>query len=42
MSYFTTIETFLAVPLNCSDGEIRKIGFLLQIIDRKPLLDSFR
>ncbi len=34
MSYFTTLETFFVVPLNTSDGEIRKIHFLLDILEK--------
>ena len=34
MSCFTTIETFFVVPLNCSDGEIQKINFLLQFLEK--------
>ena len=34
MSYFTTSELFFVVPLDVSDGEIQKIDFLLQILEK--------
>ena len=34
MSYFTSLETFFVVPLNCSDEEIQKIDFLLMILEK--------
>lgn len=34
MSYFTTSETFFVVPLDVRDGEIQKIEFLLQILEK--------
>ncbi len=42
MSYFTSIETFFVVPLDMSDEEIRKINFLLQILERSGVGDLIK
>ncbi len=34
MSYFNTNETFFVIPLNSSDGEIRKINCLFDILEK--------
>ena len=43
MSYFTTTETFFVVPLDVCDGEIKKIEFLLSILEKsgvEPLIEK--
>lgn len=37
MSYFTSIETFFVVPLNCTDEEIQKIDFLLEVLEESGI-----
>ncbi len=37
MSYFTTKETFFLIPLSMDDGEIQKINYFLEILEKSKV-----